>query len=305
MSAYQCWLTQKELLRESLKASGDTEGAVSLVRRTLAQVEQNVMAEQPDDLLRQQTGILFSCFKSSLSLLDITVATRVWVAQSHQEAARPKRRPASFWLLLTGTGLALGGLFAYFRGLPLIWIPLAAALCCLVVGWITIRRAPKSEAPLPEDRLKVTAKPDTEKLFEQIDAQMRAIDRYTNDFAYLNEQNALRSGSPALKNTAVLSELMESVCECEGEAGEEAVSAAERLLGDIGARAVWYAPEQARLFNVLPSISETRTLTPALVSLKDGALLYRGTAAVLAQAAGSESPAPAQPARSDADAERT
>ena len=49
MGAYQCWLAQRERLREALAATGDAAGAAYLTRHTLAQVEQNTMAEQPDD----------------------------------------------------------------------------------------------------------------------------------------------------------------------------------------------------------------------------------------------------------------
>jgi len=278
MSAYQCWLTQKERLREALQASGDTANAASLTRHTLAQVEQNVMAEQPDDLLRQQTGILFSCFRTSLNLLDISITTKVWVAQT--QAEKPKARPASWWLLPACAAQLAAGLIAYLKNMPLIWMPLAAALVLTLVGWFALRRSPREAEPA-EDRLKVTAKPDTEKLFQSIDAQMKAIDRYVNDFAYLNEQNALRNSTPGWKNVAALAELMEAVYECDGEAGQEAAATAERLLSGMGARAVPYSAADAGLFNVLPSITETRTLVPALVSLKDGALLYRGTAAAL------------------------
>jgi hypothetical protein len=47
---------------EHLRNAGDASAAY-LTRHAIAQVEQNVMAEQPDDLLRQQTGILFACVK--------------------------------------------------------------------------------------------------------------------------------------------------------------------------------------------------------------------------------------------------
>ncbi len=288
MSAYQCWQAQKERLREALQASSDTAGAASAARHALAQVEQNAMAEQPDDLLRQQTGILFSCLKTSLNLLDISIATKVWVARA--QAEKPKARPASWWLVPACALQLAAGFFAYFKGQFLMWVPLAAALVLTLVGWFSLRRVPK-ETELPEDRLKVTAKPDTEKLFAALDAQMKAIDRYVNDFAYLNQQNALRNSAPDWKNTAALAELMEAVCECEGETGEEATAAAERLLFVLGARAVRYAPAESGLFNVLPSVTETRTLVPALVSAKDGALLYRGTAAVLE----TEPPAPGGP----------
>jgi len=109
---------------------------------------------------------------------------------------------------------------------------------------------------------------------------MKAIDRYVNDFQYLNEQNALRGQAAEGKNIALYAALMEAVYECEEDAQDNAVAAAEQVLAGSGIRAVTFSPEEARLFNILPSLTESRTLVPALLSAKDGALLYRGTAAV-------------------------
>ncbi len=293
MSAYQCWLDQKDRLRETLHTSAMHENATLLTRHTLAQVEQNALAEQSDDLLRQQMGILFSCFKTSLNLLDISVTTKVWQARSLVK--KPEKRPASWWLLLACAVQLAAGLLAYFQGRLLLWVPIAASLTLTAIGWITLRRVPK-EDPLSEDRFKVTATPDTDKLFQAIDAQMKAIDRYMNDFTYLNEQNALRASSPDPHSITALAELLEALYECEGDEGEEAMAAAQKLLWASGIRALPYAPEDARHFNILPSVSQTRTLVPALVAQKDGALLYRGTAAVLESAlAGDVSTPPSAP----------
>ena len=62
------------------------------------------------------------------------------------------------------------------------------------------------------------------------------------------------------------------------------------MLECVGVRAVAYSLEDARLFNVLPSVTETRTLTPALLAQKDGMLLSRGTAAVLQTQAMQDAP---------------
>ena len=279
MGAYQCWTTQRERLRETLAAAGDAAGAAYLVRHTLSQVEQNTMAEQPDDLLRQQTGILFACVKTSLNLLDISLTSKVWVAQT--AAGKPKGGIWR-WLLLAALALAAGiGTFAYLRGQ---WLQFAAAATAAVLGtagWLLQRRAAKQTGVFDEDRLKVTTMPDAEQLFKAVEAQMRAIDRYINDFAYLNEQSALSHSVPDAQSISVLADLMQAVYETDGEAGEDAAAAAEHLLASLGVRAAGYTPQDARLFTVLPSISVTRTLSPALLATKDGALLRRGTAAVM------------------------
>ena len=278
MSAYLCWMSERERLRDALQAAADTTGAVYATRHTLAQVEQNTMAEQPDDLLRQQTGILFSCLKASINLLDISITTQVWVAQSQGE--KSKASPSRWLLAIAILVQIIVALFAYLRADLLVWAPLCGSIIVTALGWIVLGR--KANAARPgEDRLKVSAHPDTDQLFHAIDAQMQAIDRHINDFAYLNDQIALQYGTSDVQHVPELATLMEAVYASEGDAGEETVSAAEQLLDRLGVRAIQYDSTQSQRFTVLPSITQTYTLTPALVSKKDGTLLYRGTAAVL------------------------
>lgn len=300
MSAYQCWLAQRERLRESLKHTAEASSAAYLTRHTLAQVEQNTMAEQTDDLLRQQTGILFSCLKTSLNLLDISVSTKVWVAQS--AAAPVKKRSPGAWALALACGLmALAGWFAYARNLPALWIPLAAALLATAFGWISLSRT-QHKQPLAEDQLRVTAMPEPDKLFAAIDAQMKAIDRYINDFSYLNEQSALLHSAPESGNVAHLASLMEAVENLDTPEAQDVTAAADRLLEGSGIRALRYTAADAGYFTVLPSLNETRTLAPALVSVRDGSLLRRGTAAVVMPTPGA--PAPAEPMAEAAQPEK-
>ncbi len=276
MGAYDCWQEQKGRLRLELRDCADARAAAYRVRHAVAQVEQNTMAAQTDDLLRQQTGVLFSCLKTAVGLLDVTVATKVWVAQSIAE--KPKK--SAFWLplALSAALMLFSGLLAYGRGEWLTWVPLAAALILLIVGALGLR-ARKPERPA-EDDLRVTAQPDTDKLFGALDAQMQAIDRHINDFAYLNEQSRSRDDTPDQRNLDRVADMLEALYECEGEARAQATEAADRLLRGMGMEAIEYAPADARLFTVLPSKSVTRTLVPALVSSDDRRLLRRGTAAV-------------------------
>ena len=297
MSAYQCWLAQRERLREGLASAGDAQSATYLTRHTLAQVEQDTMAEQSDDLLRQQTGILFSCVRQSLNLLDIPVNTKVWLT-----AKEAGHSGSHGWRWLLACGVVILGACAaaaWFSAQLLLLAGLAAGTALSGAAWLLHGRAQHARGLPEEDRIQLTARPDAEKLFHAVDAQMRAIDRYIHDFAYLNEQSAMTGSMPDHQSVSALADLLQAVFDVDGAAGEDAVSAAERLLAGMGIRAVSFSPQEQRFFTVLPSISETRTLAPALVSLKDGTLLHRGTAAVC------EVPPPADAENDDAVATRS
>lgn len=277
MSAYQCWVAQRERLSQNLKWAEQPGAIASAVRHTLSQVEQNTMAEFTDDLLRQQTGILFSCCKASLNLLEISVTTQVWVAKTI--APKPKSR-IGFVLLAVAALLVLACAgFAYGKGLWELYIPLAVALVLAIIGCY-LWRGSRASQKTAQDDLKVSAKPDTEKLLSAIDAQMRALDRYINDFSYLNEQSRQPGALPDAGNLPLMANLLEAAAACEGEAGEDITATAQRLLEGLGLHPVFYSAQDARLFTILPSLNLTRTITPALISRKDGVLLYRGTAAV-------------------------
>lgn len=104
---------------------------------------------------------------------------------------------------------------------------------------------------------------------------MRAIDRCANDFAYLNDSlQGREQGSSATAER--LADLMEAVYELEGDEQDEVAGAAEGLLKGLGFRAVPYSAENSRLFTVLPSKNETRTLSPAIVSAEDFRLIRPG-----------------------------
>ncbi len=279
MSVYQHWLAQRERLRESLHDAGDTSTAY-VFRHAIAQIEQNTMAEQSDDLLRQQTGVLFSCVKQSLNLLDVPLTTKIWLA--HTQAVKPSRERWSLLYALSILLQALVGLYGYSNGHALIWVPLAISMAATLFGLIVQRRSKKQSATQQDD-MRVTAKPDSPMLLLAIEAQMKAIDRFINDFIYLNEQRDIGQNSPELRYASLLAEMIQVLYTCEGEAREEAVAAGERLLTAMGISAVPYTPESAYHFTILPSLDETRTLMPALISQKDGQLLARGTAAVIMQ----------------------
>lgn len=277
MSAYDCWNEQKERLRKSLAQNQGQRQLSHAVRLAVAQVEQSAMAGQSDDTLRQQMGILFGLCKTCADWLDVTQTATTWTPVS----AKQTKRKSGGRLVWTGIGLALqvaAGLYCYGKGWTLGWIAMAAAVVCAVAAVVT---RPQTTEPVLEE-MQVTVRPDLERLLGVMDALMRAIDRYMNDFAYLNEQVA---GSGALnpdgRMAGLMAEMMEALYSCGDEAGSSATEAAIRTLKELGMEAVSYTPQTARLFTVLPSKTETATLSPAILSAKDGHLLRMGTAVVV------------------------
>ena len=220
-----------------------------------------------------------SLLKTSVSLVDCQASAQVWTPRRQAERSAG-RGGIALWGAALLMQLVLGG-YCYLKGLALGWLIALAAL--LAGAWALVRERRRPNAQ--EDELRVVLKPDTERLLTLLDRQLRAIDRSLNDLAYLNDQ--LRGG-PQAADAATLAraaDLMEALYEYDGEARETAGEAARKLLAGLGLTALDYTEENRRLFNALPSKSETRTLSPAIVSLEDRRLLRRGTAAVRTDAA--------------------
>ncbi len=279
MTAYECWLHQKEKLRASITEQTELSSAAYLVRHSLAQVEQTVLAAQQDDVLRQQSGVLFACLKNSTALMDTATGAKVWVAQSVASAA-PKKKGASFFLLLAAAIQLAAGLLAYSKNELILWVPMLGALILAAIGVILLRKG-KPKAAMPEDDIKITLHPDVDKLLRALDAQMQAMDRSLNDFAYLNESPGGKSAALDEQTVDCIADLLESIAELGDDS--PAMDAAKRMLTGLGIEPVPYSEERRQLFTVLPSKSETATLAPALLSREDGRLLRRGTAIRLAE----------------------
>ena len=274
MGAYEHWLKSQPKLMERIgEVSGQEEMAYA-VRHALAQVEQNTMAEQEDDLLRQQLGILFSCCKTAVNLLSISVLPKVWMAET-----QPSKRNKAQTMLWIVAGCLQGavGFYCYTMQLTLVWMMLIASLALGGVAVFLWKKAQKKESFA--DRYKVTMSPDVSKLSHAIDVQMQAIDRYMNDFIYLNEQQGSLPKLPDHKMLEHISNMMEALYACGGGA-TEAREAAGKMLAQFGINEIEYTKEHERLFTMLPSKTVTRTIVPALVASESFELLHLGVAAV-------------------------
>lgn len=281
MSLLNHWQQQKETLRQALSQQTDLSGAVYQLRHALLQTEQNALAEMDDDVLRQQAGVLLSFLKTSLGLLETPFTSQTWVAKPVADKAIGKRRENwPLWLICVLANM-LCGVLCYFAGSTLGW--LAALLALGVSLYIFLRRMPSAVAA--QDEVRVSIRPDPDRLIGLMDGQLRAADRALNDLEYLNDQ--LRGSADAGDTTVLshVSDLMETLYEWDESMRLPVMEAAARLLDGMGLIVIEYSDETRKLFSALPSKTETRTLSPAILSKQDRKLLRRGTAVVKAHAA--------------------
>lgn len=270
MTIFEHWQAQKDALQSRIQHHSAVADVAYQVRHTILQTEQNALSEMSDDILRQQCGVLFSCLKTSIGLMEASDASQICLPQKSSKVTKQRLIPG----LISWGLLLLLALYCYEKGLL---VGAFLALCSLALGVFSLLR--KSEPPL-QTETHITLNTDIDRLFSILDGQMRSIDRYIHDFSYLNDH--LRCGN-SIADDASLShaaDLFEALYECNEEERTPAEEAAKRLLASMGLRVVDYSTDTSRLFNTLPSKSTTRTLSPAIVSAQDQHLLRRGTAAV-------------------------
>lgn len=274
MSIWEHWQVQKKLLRPKLAEQPDMAGVAFQVRHALAQTEQYALAELEDDVLRQQAGVLLGALKTSVGLLETPIAAQTWTVQRQNEGSRENRllRQIAFGLLLA---------LVLWCGWKKLWLGAAIGACSLILSAVSHFTRPKAA----NDEMRVSLKPDIDRLLILLDGQLRAAERALNDFTYLNDQLRSGNGGADSSSAARAADLMEALYACESEARAEAEEAAERLLGCLGLRAVAYSEENSRYFSTLPSKQITRTLSPAILSVQEHRLIRRGTAAVRTDAA--------------------
>jgi len=272
MTILEHWQLQKESLRLHIEAAATMADAVYQVRHAIVQTEQNALAEMSDDVLRQQVGVLFGCVKHSLGLIE--TCTAMQTPQWHRKPESVHRSPRVMLGLLAALPLLVLTILCWWKGFIL---GAALALCTLLVGAAALLWKPGNEKVL---EAAVIIRPDIDRLFIQLDGQMRSLDRCLNDFGYLNEQLGKGAEPTDTRSVDRAASLMEALMDCDEEAGAAAAESAGRLLAAFGLRAVWYTEENSRLFNILPSKNTTRTLSPAIVSVPENRMLRRGTAAV-------------------------
>lgn len=279
MSILQHWQEQRDSLRNAITDRMNTADVIYQVRHALLQTEQNALAEMDDDLLRQQAGVLMSCLKGSLGLLEAHTAGQVWVAQKSEIS---KTNGRSLW---RSAAIALA-LLAVYCGLNAEWVAMALAIAGLGLGLFALLQERRTaSAILPKDEVRASVSVDIDRMLSVLDGQLRAMDRYLSDFSYLNDQARGGADNADAITLSRAAELMEALYDCDETERAPAEEAARRLLEKLGLQAVDYCEEHSRLFNALPSKSVTRTLSPAIVSIKDQQLLRRGTAAVRISAA--------------------
>lgn len=273
MDAMQAFEKQKKEIGEQLRRAQNPQQAMTTATMALERIASELAQEETDERARQRQQAVLAQTKRSVMFMRAVKAEGQLVMQPAKEEPVVHKR------LRMGARMAGAALLAILAAGQ--WIGGSATLCCLqLLGALllllgTDAQKTQGSVPAAQGILQV----DDRELLRAIGECCQAVDVCVSDLALL-EQDA---GATRVSGTAddamldLLISLMEAKATGREDAAVRSLDQAESYLRMLGVTPVYFTPENAALFDVLPTISEERTIRPAL--MKDGGLLRRGVAA--------------------------
>lgn len=265
MNAYDTFDSLKGAL--SITDSTPPQDAIRDIRFLLNRVQHQVLASQGDSFHRQMYGILFSHAQRQYDLPDAYDEPKAWIEKPETADRRKTLRS-----LLMAAGILLFALCCvqlYFKREILLMLGCMASAALVGLYFIL---APKATP----DRIHLTQRINAERLLAQLAASMRAIDRDMESIdLLLPGEGQARLPDDVLEIAAKALEIERAGVEPLPQSLRYAVDA---LLVQQDITLVEYTPENAPLFQTLPTQRDTRTLAPAM--LREGHLVRAGMAIV-------------------------
>ena len=273
MNAADAFAQNREPLEAQLCRAATLEEAISACTMALEKTACLLMQQEPDKLTRQRQQAVLALARRAPQLLRAAKAQGELVV-----ASAPARRTGPMGL----SGPALGGLavlaalagYALIDGKALFALAQLAGAAMLALG---LRGGAQRDGTRYEARAACTV--DARAMAMRLQELCQAVDVCVSDLALLS----MGAGQARLSGTAdeatldLLTALMEAKASGRPELAMRSLDQAEQYLHMLGLEIVPYSPQNAAMFDLLPTLGEPRTIRPAL--LRDGKPVRRGTAA--------------------------
>ena len=280
MNAAAAFANREEQLLAQLQSAQTMDEAISTCLLSLEQVACELAQDEQDDLARQRQQAVLAAVRRAPQLLRAAGARGELVlektsAQTKKKETTPDRlrrmaRPAGAFLLgaLAVYELIDGKtLFALLQLLGANLLFFSSAVQKVEPAQMTARGVPCAQA---------------ETLVRALRDLCQAVDICVSDLMLLEKD----AGMAHLSGTAddamldLLGALMEAKASGRGDLALRSLSQAQQYLHMLGVEIIPYDDAHAQLFDILPTMGESRTIRPAMI--KDGRLLRRGAAALQA-----------------------
>ena len=279
MNAVTAFENRRDALCAQLESAQDAAQAIAAATMTLEQIACDLAQDEPDDKIRQrQLAVLALARRSPLFLRAARAGGRIVLRQPEEPRHAAPARGLRMGLLGAGA-LVLAGLavHAVLSGSAMTALFQGIGAFLLYAG-----AAQAPEQGVAEGVLTV----DAQALLREVGEICQAADVCVSDLALIETESgpACLSGTVDDAMLDLLASMMEASASGREDLAVRVVGQAEQYLRRMGVEAVLYGEEHAALFDVLPTLGDTRTVRPAMV--QDGNVLRRGVAAVSARQKG-------------------
>lgn len=274
MDALTAFGHREDALREQLTRAQSMQQAIAACSMALEQMACEMAQDEQDEHARQRQQAILAVVRQAPLLLQGAHATGELVV-------RDESKVRSTWSKIM-RGLQIGGvallavlaIVDYVQGRATMAMAQAAGVVLLAVGSI------RTSAVDERMQARAVVDVDVPALLMQMRKLCQAVDVCVGDLALLDipASTARLSGTADEATLDLLVSLLEAKASGRQDAAMRSLSLAQEYLHMLGVEVVEYAPEQAALFDALPTVGASRTVRPAL--LKDGKVLRRGVAAV-------------------------
>ena len=261
-------------LEESLRQSATSEEAAAAIRTAFERTAALMAQEESDEVTRQREQAVLAVAKESGTLLRSVHAEGKLVSSGEEkkEKASPKT------MALYG-GLGVMAVLAVYELINGRWM--FALLAVIAVLLLYIGNGPAS-GEQQKWKAEGTLRFEPEPIIRSMLSMCDAIDIAVQDLAIIDTEQTVRKMSG--QEEALLdfvSALLEAKESGRADLVAESAAEAEQTLRRIGIQAIRYSPENGSMFDLLPTLGESRTVRPALVS--GDRIVRRGVAAVRMQ----------------------
>ena len=277
MNAATAFAHREELLLAQLRDAQNMDQAISACMLSLEQVACELAQDENNELARQRQQAVLACVRRAPQLLRAACARGELV--SVQEEAAPRKESAQDKLrrMMKPAGAFLLGALAVYELID--GKTLFALLQLLGANLLFF-----SSSAVRHDSAQMTARgvpyAEAEALVRTLRELCQAADICVSDLMLLEKD----AGIARLSGTAddamldLLSALMEAKASGRDDLAMRSLSQAQQYLHMLGVEILFYDPAYAQHFDILPTMSDARTIRPAM--MKDGKLLRRGVAAL-------------------------
>ena len=277
MNAAAAFSHREEELRLQLEGAQEIGEAIAACTMALEQTACELAQDEQDEHARQRQQAVMALARRAPQLLRAAAARGELVIPDGQNARKPEGKEARL-----RRGAKAGGAFLLFAlaVYELIDGQTLYALLQLLGANLLIFGGKQERAQAAACQARGVACVDAQTAVCMLRELCQAADICVSDLMLLEKDAGLArlSGTADDAMLDLLTALMEAKASGRGELALRSLNQAEQYLHMLGVELIAYDAAHAQLFDVLPTMGETRTIRPAMV--QDGKTLRRGVAAI-------------------------